>query len=103
MLTRAMQYSPCEGQALIAFFLWFHIFCFRVNQAHLEKWDQQVRVASKAPQVPKESQFRALWYVISSIAFLRFLLFAIGTRLTNRYLSKTPKPGLCIDIILING
>lgn len=32
-----------------------------MNQAHLEKWDQQVPVASKAPQVPKESQFRALW------------------------------------------
>jgi len=103
MLTQAMQCSPCGGQALIAFFLWFHIFGFRVNQAHLEKWDQQVLVASKAPQVPKESQFRALWYVISSIAFVHLPLFAAGTRLTNQCLSKTPKPDLCIDITPISS
>lgn len=61
-----------------------------MNQAHLDKWGQRVLADNKALQVPKESLFRVLWYVISSTAL--FIIPSLQLEsLRNGCLNKAPE------------
>lgn len=61
-----------------------------MNQAHLDKWGQRVLADNKALQVPKESLFRVLWYVISSTALFIILSLQLKS-LRNGCLNKAPE------------